>query len=150
MIEVHAKPMGCKLTHRSMERETHGRGTQLTLELGSNVADTPYRKLILRCEFGRLPIEKHKEDIVPELHRESHSKRNNCGFGVTLSWPLTPQSPFHLDRPVFSTVHSTHNHDVWPEAVKYQADKLTLAERRWIREMAVLDSKAPIKYFMNV
>jgi hypothetical protein len=105
---------------------------------------------MLRCEFGRVAVVKRKEDIVPELYRESNSKRQNCKYGVTINYPLTPQNPHHVDRPVFTSVHPWHNHDIWPDASRMMTEKPSVREIRLLEELAKNCRTAGIDFFMAV
>lgn len=74
------------------------------------LTESPYRKLTLECSLGRHAVAKHKEDIAPEAHRNGKpSKRRECKFRVTFSWPKASPTPY------ISSLSEQHNHDVYPD-----------------------------------
>src|SRR6266496_5944769 len=74
------------------------------------LSEMPYQKLTLECSLSRRTVEQHKTDIVPEARRKGKpSKRRECKFQVTFSWPKESMTP------CISSLGENHNHDVYPD-----------------------------------
>ena len=123
VIEVYAHPFGYNLTHGKVVRDegTVGRESFLFYTTKTNLycIDVTYRKLQLLCEHARVPKATHQEQVVPEGHRQGKSKRCNCKFRVTISWPVRPMvgpdGNIRPDLPYISSLRTSHNHDLHPD-----------------------------------
>ena len=129
--------------------------------------DVTYRKLQLLCEHARAPKATHQDQVVPEGHRQGKSKRCNCKFRVTISWPVRPivgpDGNIRPDLPYISSLRTSHNHDLhpdfdtrwsvltkWTDKCFRHFGKLSCSEINLISQYAVADSTMTRTSIINV